>query len=86
MNCSSKTTFFCLSSDYVVIHYASLPCSTQPRSSPSLFSGCLTLQDKIVNVDFFDGGMAKSSKEFVPLEELVKQPASLNRWVGMAFN
>ena len=65
-----------------VAEYAALALQTVlggNLSAKYALTGILTAQDRLVETEFFDAGMAKSAEEFVPLAELLERQLSLSR-------
>ena len=62
--------------------YADLARNRLLNGSPAALyhvTGHLSTIDTIIGVEFWDMGMAKSNKGFVPLQELIGEPPALNR-------
>lgn len=65
-----------------VVEYAALALQTLlggNLSAKYALTGLLSVQDRLVETEFCDAGMAKSAEEFVPLAELLERQLSLSR-------
>ena len=65
-----------------VAQYAGLALRTllaENLSAKYALTGLLTAQDKLIETEFCDTGMARSAEDFVPLVELLEKQLSLSR-------
>ena len=65
-----------------VSEYAELALQTllaDNLSAKYALTGILTAQDKLVEIEFCDAGMARSAEEFVPLAEQLEKQLSFSR-------
>ena len=70
------------SSNHLIQKYAQMAKSRLLAGSPAALyhvTGRLSPLDVLTGVEFWDMGMAESTKGFVPLQELLEEPPKLNR-------